>query len=151
MHARLGKPALIERTSDSVVIQSGAIARKVGFSERPPVALTSGKFPKLPFSRGFNAEDFSSPDYFLFTGTPTDYSFPTGMSRTAPRSIIWVPLGLVLALMVFTTLEVSGVLAPRGFSILCLVAMITAGVAFYLVFQEHVFTALIDWGKTPIQ
>jgi hypothetical protein len=58
------------------------------------------------------------------------------MKRKAPRGIIWVALGLVLALIVFTTLEVAGVVAPRGFAILCLVAMIIAGVAFSRVFKN---------------
>jgi hypothetical protein len=58
------------------------------------------------------------------------------MNLKAPRGIIWVALGLVLALIVFTTLEVAGVAAPRGFAILSLVAMIIAGVAFYRVFKS---------------
>lgn len=52
------------------------------------------------------------------------------------RGIIWVALGLVLALIVFTTLEVEGVVAPRGFAILCLVAMIVAVVALYRVLRS---------------
>jgi hypothetical protein len=47
------------------------------------------------------------------------------MNLKAPRGTIWVALGLVLALIMFTTLEVAGVVAPRGFAILCLVAMIS--------------------------
>ena len=50
--------------------------------------------------------------------------------------MIWVALGLVLALVLFTTLEVAGVVAARGFAILCLVAMIIAGVAFYRVLKS---------------
>jgi amino acid transporter len=53
------------------------------------------------------------------------------MNLKAPKGVIWVALGLVLALILFTTLEVAGVVAPRGFAILCLLAMIIAGVAFY--------------------
>jgi hypothetical protein len=58
------------------------------------------------------------------------------MNLETPRGIIWVALGLVLALIVFTTLEIEGVVAPRGFAILCLVAMIIAAVAFYRVFKS---------------
>jgi hypothetical protein len=79
---------------------------------------------------------FQRPDYFLFAGHRTGYSFPTGMNLKAPTGIIWVVLGLVLALVVFTTLEVAGVVAARGFAILCLVAMIIAGVAFYRVLKS---------------
>jgi len=59
------------------------------------------------------------------------------MNRKPPRGIIWVALGLVLALMVFTTLEVSGVFAPRGFAVLCLVAIMIAGVAVYRVLRPR--------------
>ncbi|MEA2263800.1 MAG: hypothetical protein QOJ51_6625 [Acidobacteriaceae bacterium] len=74
---------------------------------------------------------------------PTDYetlkqenSFPIGMNLQAPRGIVRVVLCLVLALVVFTTLEVAGIVAPRVFAILCLVAMIIAGVAFYRAFNS---------------
>jgi hypothetical protein len=57
---------------------------------------------------------------------PTDYetlkqenSFPIGMNLQAPRGIVRVVLCLVLALVVFTTLEVAGIVAPRVFAILC--------------------------------
>jgi hypothetical protein len=51
------------------------------------------------------------------------------MNLRAPRGIVWVVLCYVLALVVFTTLEVAGIAAPRIFAILCLVAMIIAGFA----------------------
>ncbi len=58
------------------------------------------------------------------------------MNLKAPRGIVWVVLCLVLALVVFTTPEVAGIVAPRVFAILCLVAMIIAGVAFYRAFKS---------------
>jgi amino acid transporter len=58
------------------------------------------------------------------------------MNLKAPRGIIQVALGLVLALIVVTAVEVTGVVALRGFAILCLVAMIIAGVAFIRVFKR---------------
>jgi hypothetical protein len=95
-----------------------------------------GKLLKIPFSGNFMPQPFQRPDYFLFAGPRTGYSFPTGMNPKAPRGMIWVALGLVLALVLFTTLEVAGVVAARGFAILCLVAMIIAGVAFYRVLKS---------------
>ena len=79
---------------------------------------------------------FSAADYFLFGGLPTGYSFRTSLNVKTPTGIAQVALGLVLALIVVTALEVAGVVAPRGFSILCLVAMIIAGAAFYRVFMS---------------
>jgi hypothetical protein len=74
---------------------------------------------------------------------PTNYetlkqeiSFQIGMNLKAPRGIVSVVLCYVLALVVFTTLEVAGIVAPRVFAILCLVAMIIAGVASYRVFKS---------------
>ena len=58
------------------------------------------------------------------------------MNLKGPRATIWVALGLALALIMFTTLGVARVVAPRGFAILCLGAMIIAGVAFYRVFKS---------------
>jgi hypothetical protein len=81
-------------------------------------------------------QPFQRTNYFLFAGHRTGYSFPTGMNLKAPRGIIWVALGLVLALIAFTALEVAGVVPARGFAILGLVAMIVAGVAFYRVFNS---------------
>jgi hypothetical protein len=49
------------------------------------------------------------------------------MNLKAPRGIIWLVLCVLLALVVFTTLAVAGIIAPRVFAILCLVAMIIAG------------------------
>ena len=58
---------------------------------------------------------------------PTNYEtlkqencLPIGMNLKAPRGIVWVVLCYVLALVVFTTLEVAGIIAPRVFAILCL-------------------------------
>jgi hypothetical protein len=74
---------------------------------------------------------------------PTNYetlkqenSFLIGMNLKAPRGIVWVVLCYVLALVVLTTLEVAGIVAPRVFAMLCLVAMIIAGVAFYRAFKS---------------
>jgi hypothetical protein len=58
------------------------------------------------------------------------------MNLKAPRGIVWVVLCYVLALIVFTTLEVAGIVAPRVFAILCLVATTIAGVALYRVFKS---------------
>jgi hypothetical protein len=60
------------------------------------------------------------------------------MDLTAQRGIVWVVLCYVLALAVFTTLEVAGIVPLRVFAIVCLVAMIIADVAFY---RWHVLSA----------
>jgi|HubBroStandDraft_2_1064218.scaffolds.fasta_scaffold2552724_2 hypothetical protein len=70
------------------------------------------------------------------------------MNLKAPRVIIWVALGLVLALIVFITLEVAGVVSPRGFAILCLVALIIADVAFFRVLKSA--TPLLSMFTGPL-
>jgi peptidoglycan/LPS O-acetylase OafA/YrhL len=58
------------------------------------------------------------------------------MKLKVPRGIVWVVLCYVLALVLFTTLEVTGIVAPRVFAIFCLVAMVVAGIVSYRVFKS---------------
>jgi hypothetical protein len=58
------------------------------------------------------------------------------MKLKVPRGIVWVVLCYVLPLVLFTTLEVTGIVAPRVFAIFCLVAMVVAGIVSYRVFKS---------------
>ena len=95
------------------------------------------------------------PDYFLL---PTNYEtlkqgiyFQIGMNLKAPRGIVWVVLCYVLALVVFTTLEVAGIVALQGLCDICLVVMIIAGVASYRVFKSASSLPSPTGGKTPVE
>lgn len=70
------------------------------------------------------------------------------MNLKAPRGIVWVVLCYVLALIVFTTLGAAGIVVPRVFAVLCLVAMIVAGVAFYRLFKSA-FSLPSPTGERP--
>ena len=51
------------------------------------------------------------------------------MDQKLTKSIVWPAVCFALTLVVFTTLLVAGIVPPRVFAILCLAAMIIAGIS----------------------
>ena len=59
----------------------------------------------------------------------------TDMNQKLPRQIVRPIQYFILALIALTGLEVAGIVTPRGFAILCLVAMMIASIVFYRVLK----------------
>ena len=57
------------------------------------------------------------------------------MAQKLPKRVVWIAVCFALVLVVLVIFEVAGIVPPRVFGVLCLVAMIVAAIAFWRVFK----------------